>query len=47
VLRKQKSVLPALTDTHHGFYVGAARYACEQGHLAISEENVGPVRNLD
>lgn len=25
--KKQKSVLLALTDTHHGFYAGAARYA--------------------
>ena len=35
--RKQKSVLLALTDTHHGFYVGAARYAREHGWHLVTD----------
>jgi LacI family transcriptional regulator len=37
VPRKQKSVLLALTDTHHGFYVGAARYAREHGWHLVTD----------
>jgi LacI family transcriptional regulator len=35
--KKQKSVLLALTDTHHGFYVGAARYAREHGWHLVTD----------
>ena len=34
---KQKSVLLALTDTHHGFYVGAARYAREHDWHLVTD----------
>lgn len=35
--KKQKSVLLALTDTHHGFYVGAAHYAREHGWHLVTD----------
>jgi len=35
--KKQKSVLLALTDTHHGFYAGAARYAREHGWHLVTD----------
>ncbi|MGD7653915.1 MAG: XylR family transcriptional regulator [Verrucomicrobiales bacterium] len=42
--KKQKSVLLALTDTHHGFYVGAARFARENGwHLVTDMVYTGSV----
>lgn len=34
---KPKTVLLALTDTHHGFYVGAARYAREHGWHLVAD----------
>jgi len=34
---KPKSVLLALSDTHHGFYVGAARYAREHGWHLVTD----------
>jgi LacI family transcriptional regulator len=37
VPKKQKSVLLALTDTHHGFYVGAARYARDHGWQLVTD----------
>jgi LacI family transcriptional regulator len=37
VSKKQKSVLLALTDTHHGFYIGAARYAREHGWHLVTD----------
>jgi LacI family transcriptional regulator len=37
VSQPQKSVLLALTDTHHGFYVGAARYAREHDWHLVTD----------
>jgi LacI family transcriptional regulator len=36
-LPKQKSILLALTDTHHGFYAGAARYAREHDWHLVTD----------
>jgi LacI family transcriptional regulator len=35
--KKRKSVLLALSDTHHGFYVGAARYARDHGWHLVTD----------
>ncbi len=46
LLKKQKSVLLALIDIHHGFYVGAARYAREHGcHLVTDIIYTASVRH--
>lgn len=37
MLPRQKSVLLALTDAHHGFYAGAARYAREHGWHLVTD----------
>ena len=34
---RPKSVLLALSDTHHGFYVGSARYAREHGWHLVTD----------